>query len=210
MRTLERDYSLVQPIVVLQDGAEHEATVAAAAQASVESFKKDSEKWQTWRSENYAKSVRRAKGKEFAKILALGEESDWQWSLVKRDGASAIAFEPFTYVDMPKAVRRAQVGGTEFPREKGRLTSAQDVFKVSPIIAVNDDLGMSTGKCAAQVAHGLWLAEKIYGERIDLYPVDVAYASDAAFKRAAAAAKGVITDSGLTELSGPTRTILVL
>lgn len=68
-------------------------------------------------------------------------------------GASARALVPGPVGSEPAAVAKLQIGGTELPHSDRPAATDADV----PVIWVDDDLGMTVGKCAAQVGHGSML-----------------------------------------------------
>ncbi len=140
----------VQPILLRvdkEDPAAHLDAVAAAALACVLAYaRRDSdEPWQDWVHGRFTKTVRRAGPKPFAKLSA-GALS----GTVVIGKAEAAAFEPQTYEDMPRALRSLQVSGTQLPA--GEPVPASPA---NPLIVLNQDLAMSTGKAAAQAAHAL-------------------------------------------------------
>jgi hypothetical protein len=60
---------------------------------------------------------------------------------------------PATYEQMPKAIKRLQVSGTDL-RDAPRHGPGSAAG--TPVIVLNGELGMSTGKSAAQVARVLF------------------------------------------------------
>lgn len=151
MVAAEQRTEWVQPIVVDKTGT-HEATVTAAALASVMAYLRsplvDLHVWQAWLSGPFTKSVRRASP---AQLDALAGEH--AVTPVAVDTARAIAFTPVRYAELPRPIARLQVSGTDFPRAE-RVTPAGQ----SPV-AVYVDETLTTGKAAAQAAHALfaWL-----------------------------------------------------
>lgn len=143
----ERNQAVVMPIVLLNSGSHLEA-VEAVAKASLESYRlassRDPEKWGYWIENEEGKSVRRAKEKDFLKLVSRLEHN----SDVKVGEARAIAYSPVSYDEMDKNIRRCQVNGTDFDRASRDVTD-------SPTIVLNGGLGMSTGKSGAQAAHAL-------------------------------------------------------
>ena len=207
MEELERGFTHVQPIIVLQDEARHEATVQAVAQASLGAFKGENETWEMWRSESHTKSVRRAREKDFSKILRVAQESVEQWHLVELPGGVALATEPLTYGGMPSAMRRAQVAGTEFPRErKAQLLKEAPSPGAAPVLYVDASLGMSTGKEAAQVAHGYWASMDGIGE----VPGEIIPLEHASFQLMRFHARASVVDNGLTEIPRATATVIII
>ena len=202
----------VQPIVLLvdkEDPAAHYDAVAAAAAASVSAYaRRDSDDaWENWVFGRFTKTVRRAGPKAFAKLAAHAPSG-----AVVVGRAQALAFEPVTYEEMPKAVRALQVSGTQLPDDEpvpGR--------EGAPVVVVNADLEMSTGKAGAQAAHALlaWYLTLSDQERSTWFdggcPVSVRAAAGADFEALAAAAGAgpLIVDAGMTEIAPNTATAFV-
>lgn len=146
---------LVQPIILRIDKenpcAEDEG-IAAAALASVAAFLQDPENpsWAAWASGAFAKSVRRANPKMFAKVL----EEFADHSLVEVGAAQAAGLSPLPAAALPKRLAKLQVSGTELP-------ATNDVLTGQLQIVLDASLGMSTGKACAQAAHALfaWLIQ---------------------------------------------------
>lgn len=202
---------LVQPILVTLDDS-HERIVTTAARASLLACKAPTEEpWATWLSGRFTKSVRRVKEKDLAKVEALALPH----ASLTGGNMRAVAFQPLAYDDFPRPLRSAQVQGTDAPREAENADAALVDFMLdhhSPLYLVNDSLHMSTGKTAAQVAHAYWMAWLSQSERSPSeFPHPATMWVDASvFDKYKSRAKHVVTDSGLTELSGPTDTVIVL
>lgn len=182
---------LVQPIVVRACGA-HEDAVLAAARASRSAWTPEtSAVFAEWLSGQHTKTVRRAKPAQFDRLVArFGVDA------VRVGDAAAFALVPSAYEDFDAGVARLQVSGLVLPRAGDR-----PVDLGGAVLVVNSSLGMTTGKEAAQVAHGAWSA--------GTSDVSVVRCDAAAFARAAERADSVVVDSGLTELDGPTPTVAV-
>ena len=145
----------VQPILLRVDKEEpaaHRDAIAAAAAAGVLAYanRTGDEAWEDWVTGRFTKTVRRAGPKPFAKLCAAAPSG-----IVRIGKAEAAAFEPQRYEDMPRALRALQVSGTQLPDTEP--VPATGV----PLIILNQDLAMSTGKAAAQAAHALlaWYLE---------------------------------------------------
>ena len=202
----------VQPIVLLLDKgdpAAHLDAVAAAAAASVGAYagRTDDTAWENWVHGRFTKTVRRAGPAVFAKLAAEAPSG-----IIAVGKARAVAFEPVAYEAMPKVLRGLQVSGTQLPDD-----APAPAVPGAPVVVVNADLEMSTGKAGAQAAHALlaWYltlsaqeraAWTEHGGRVSVRP-----AGDGEFARLAAAAGAgpLIVDAGLTEIAPDTATAFV-
>ena len=139
---------LVQPIVLLRSGC-HEDAVRCAAEVSLRAYlaAPDRPEWQEWLSGIFTKTVRRAKATEYEKARVEGALAE-----VRHGEAAALGFAPFPAHALPRALARLQVSGTDLERS-GWDRAPEDAHCV---VALNESLGMSTGKAAAQAAHALW------------------------------------------------------
>ncbi|MEG2577718.1 MAG: hypothetical protein RSA54_08305, partial [Glutamicibacter sp.] len=146
---------LVQPIILRidkEDPSNEDEGLSAVARAAVIAYLQDPQNpdWQQWASQAYAKSVRRANPKMFAKVLEMFPEQ-----MVSEVGkARAVGLPPLPAADLPKLIAKLQVSGTQLPK-------AEEVLDAQISIVLNKSLDMSTGKAAAQAAHALfaWLTE---------------------------------------------------
>ncbi|GAA4371258.1 peptidyl-tRNA hydrolase [Paeniglutamicibacter cryotolerans] len=204
-------FELVQPIILLVDreepaGADH--GIAAVALASVQAFMRDPENpaWPVWAAGAFAKSVRRADAKMFAKVLAAHPEH----VLSQVGGASAAGLPPMPAQELPKLLAKLQVSGTQLPEG--------DPLPDAPLrIMLNASLKMSTGKSAAQAAHALfaWLIEAGQGS-VDAwadagFPLTVRQLDLTAFVAGQRSASGpVIQDAGRTEIEPGSTTAYVV
>lgn len=214
--------SLVQPIVLLvdrNDPAGHADSIVAAAIASVSAYSNalehgaDKDKWDTWLSGRFTKSVRRADVKTFAKLAADNELGVTGAAYI--GSAKALAYAPTTYEDLPKKLSRLQVSGTELPDKKPTPQTHQR--SGDPVIVLNSALGMSTGKAAAQAAHALfaWHLNRSNPDQdiasLHLLSAGLVNASEGDFEHLKALAAGpLIVDSGLTEIAPNTATAFVI
>lgn len=144
----ENEY--VQSVVLLRSGS-HEEAIRAVAESSVRAWlqSQDDPAWAAWLSGPFVKSVRRAKAGAFWK---LAEDDADNHALVQVGDAAAIAYTPTRYADMNPVIAKLQVSGTDFQR--AGWTDPEQSSHVW--VVMNDDLGMSTGKAAAQAAHALF------------------------------------------------------
>ena len=116
----------------------------------------DLPEWEEWLAGSFTKTVRRARLAEYGKAKALGPLAE-----VRRGEASALAFAPAPADSLLKPIARLQVSGTELPR----LGWPEDEGATChTFVALNADLGMSTGKAAAQAAHAMWAVWLQLGE----------------------------------------------
>ncbi|PYI68205.1 hypothetical protein CVV68_07750 [Arthrobacter livingstonensis] len=202
---------LVQPIILLVDRVQPAGAdqgIAAAALASVQAFMRDPENpsWQLWASGAFAKSVRRADAKMFAKVLAAFPDH----VLATVGTASAAGLPPLPADGLPKLLTKLQVSGTQLP--DGGALPGQPLT-----VVLNDSLRMSTGKAAAQAAHALfaWLLDA-GPHAVDAwaaagFPVGIVHASGRDFRKGARKASGpVIQDAGRTEIEPGSTTAYVV
>jgi peptidyl-tRNA hydrolase len=202
---------LVQPIILLvdkEDPASHAEGIAAAALASVTAFLGDlgNPDWRDWASGAFAKTVRRADPKAFAKVLAAHPAH----AVAEVGKARAAGLAPLPADALPKPLAKLQVSGTQLP-PGGALPDA-------PVaVVLNASLGMSTGKAAAQAAHALfaWLLEAD-GQRLRAWreagrPLAVRELSERDFLAGVRGAAGpLIQDAGRTEIEPGTATAYVV
>ncbi|MFQ4148743.1 peptidyl-tRNA hydrolase [Arthrobacter sp. LAPM80] len=146
---------LVQPIILLVDREEpasEQHGIAAAALASVQAYLNDPENpdWRVWADGHFAKSVRRADAKTFAKVLTAFPDH----ALATVGEGTAAGLPPMPAGELPKLIAKLQVSGTQLP--PGEPLPPQPLT-----IVLNASLEMSTGKSAAQAAHALfaWVLE---------------------------------------------------
>lgn len=216
----EPSTELVQQIVLLVDRgdpAPEPEGIAAAALASVGAFAAHpaAEEWRTWSEESFAKVVRRADAGTFAKVHAAYPDH----VLATSGAGRAVAFVPMPSGQVPKKIAKLQVSGTELPRTAEARSAPRELLVESGLaIVLNDSLGMSTGKAAAQAAHALfaWVLEAAPA-RLEAWlrsgrPVGVRRLPVAAFRRAvdAGGAGPLIHDAGRTEIEPGSATACVV
>lgn len=216
----EQPSELVQQIVLLVDRgqpAPEAEGIAAAALASVGAFAASpaAPEWRIWAEGSFAKVVRRADAGTFAKLRAAHPDH----ALGVAGAGQAIAFVPGPSAQVPRKIAKLQVSGTELPRA-AEVPRAPRAPGVEPCLAVvlNDSLGMSTGKAAAQAAHALfaWLLDA-EPARLETWlrsgrPLDVRRLPDADFRRSVdtVGAGPVIHDAGRTEIEPGSATACVM
>lgn len=139
--------NLVQPIAVSKD-TDHYTALAVVAVASVLARLDDpaNPTWATWDANSHTKTVRRTPNP-----AALADKlTDQVTAVASHSGAFACALAPQPADDLPRPVARLQVSGLDLPRTPDAFrTHSAPLFTVT----VNDDMAMTTGKAAAQVAH---------------------------------------------------------
>lgn len=143
--------NLTQPILVAPAGGHLDvlATVAKASLACARQASSEESAWRTWRTScGSAKVVKRAslpKTHSLADLFGAGTATGLE--------AFAVALPPAPPGDWPAVAVKAQAAHFEREREQGPL-SVHDVPK-GLVVLINADLGMSTGKAAAQAAHAV-------------------------------------------------------
>ncbi|MDQ0278153.1 peptidyl-tRNA hydrolase [Arthrobacter silviterrae] len=209
--TERRPRELVQPIILLVDRVDpagQDAGIAAAALASVRAYLlgPDNPDWRAWAEGAFAKSVRRADAKMFAKVLAAFPDH----ALAEVGAARAAGLPPMPADTMPKLLAKLQVSGTRLP--DGEPLPPQPLT-----IVLNGSLDMSTGKAAAQAAHALfaWLldaGQPAVAAWADAgFPVGIVHAGAREFRKGARRAAGpVIQDAGRTEIEPGSTTAYVV
>ncbi|MGP9503781.1 peptidyl-tRNA hydrolase [Specibacter sp. AOP5-B1-6] len=201
---------LVQPIILLVDREEpasEQHGIAAAALASVQAFLRDPENpdWQQWAAGAFAKSVRRADAKMFAKVIAAFPDH----VLATAGEASAVGLPPMPAAELPKLLAKLQVSGTQLP--------PGEPLPPAPLsIVLNASLEMSTGKAAAQAAHALfaWVLEAkpaaVEAWAVAGFPVGILELPAKVFRKGARKSSGpVIQDAGRTEIEPGSTTAYV-
>lgn len=223
----ERKSTLVQ-VIVVRDDKENLATrnevIANVAKASVAALDQNyGPVWEEWISGAYTKSVRRAKPKDFAKLLTL----DLPHAVINDH---VVAFAPMPYYELPKELARTQVSGLQTIEEDGDYydvvstpkhrahPNPESAVEHDPVqattLVINDALGMSAGKKAAQAAHGLMMSWRSMSlaYRVEFaakgYPVHLVHVGDEQFQKAWA--RLTVVDNGHTEVAAKTATVKVL
>ncbi|WP_449374303.1 peptidyl-tRNA hydrolase [Arthrobacter psychrolactophilus] len=202
---------LVQPIILLVDREEpasEQHGIAAAALASAQAFLRQpaNPDWQQWAEGAFAKSVRRADAKMFAKVLAMFPDQ----AVSTVGEASAVGLPPMPAAELPKLLAKLQVSGTQLPA--GAPLPPQPLT-----IVLNASLEMSTGKAAAQAAHALlaWVLESkvatVSAWAGAGFPVGIVELPAKEFRKGARKAAGpVIQDAGRTEIEPGSTTAYVV
>ncbi|RAC08269.1 peptidyl-tRNA hydrolase, partial [Burkholderia multivorans] len=161
-----------------------------------------------WRDGAIRKVVRRGDGKKLEDARALGSVTVSFGGTEDYAPAESSVFPPGPVSPLPPQLSKLQVGGTEFPDEgETSVPSAEAVvtIELSPLVT------LTTGKAAAQVAHGAQLAfEQMSPEQRDRWrDADFSLRAVTPSKadwRTASRPVSVI-DAGFTEVDGPTETV---
>lgn len=193
---------LVQPIAVSKTGS-HEDSVVAAATASIEAYHNTpGPTWAPWLSGIFTKSVRRATTSQLDAVTTSSG------SRVCRGESVAIASWPRSYADFPKEWRKMQVQGTDFYR-----TGCWGDDNGGPLVSINNNVTMTSGKTAAQVAHALFMvyldmdpaSRDVWAS--DAYPFHVQERPVSDMVKACSGLY-VVRDAGLTEIAPDTATVI--
>lgn len=150
---------LVQAIAITKNAGSHEDVVVAVAKASVLSWllTRDDPSWDDWLKGLFTKSVRRG---AVNKVKELESHAAYFVSNGRFDIA---AFKPMLYEDFPAGLLKMRV--SDFELQRVGIWARSDS---GPTVYVNNEIKMSTGKTAAQVAHGLFgVALKADETRLD-------------------------------------------
>lgn len=112
----------------------------------------------TWYDHLIRKVVRRARNKQWEDAQGVPGVT------ASVAGAEARAFLPGAVSDVPPAVKKLQIQGTDLPADPGSGIMGAAAW---PMILLNADLGMSVGKAAAQAGH----ASMLLAAQLDFNPV---------------------------------------
>lgn len=201
----------VQTIVVAPTG-DHEDVIRTVAHSSVACAAMATEEheaaWTQWLSGAFTKIVKRT---SLAKVERLAAETS---GAVVRCGREAVAcaLPPMLPDERPLLAVKAQVSGLQ--REHVRLATPPFSHPLS--LMMNNTLGMSTGKAAAQAAHATVTAFLSEGMGVDAdeFMADISLEFSTPEQMDAALALGValavIKDAGRTEIAPGSRTAVVV
>jgi len=144
---------LVQAILIPKGDHIHEDVVVAVATASVKAlvFTRQFPIWDEWLAGPFTKTVRRAT------ITQFDDATEYAVAAAQEGDTQVIATAPMRYEDFPKCIAKAQVQGTDYPH-RGSYLWPPILSDDEPLVAINPRVEMTTGKTAAQVAHGLMAA----------------------------------------------------
>lgn len=161
-----------------------------------------------WRDGAIRKVVRRGDGKKLEDARALGSVTVSFGGNEDYAPAESSVFPPGPVSPLPPQLSKLQVGGTEFPDEGETSVPAAEAvvtIELSPLVT------LTTGKAAAQVAHGAQLAfEQMSPEQRDRwreadFSLRVVTPSEADWRTASRPVS--VIDAGFTEVDGPTETV---
>ena len=159
-----------------------------------------------WYGHRIRKVARRARNKAWRDVQALPGVT------VTQNGASARAFVPSAVSEVPHAVSKLQIRGTDLEADE-----PGEVPEGAALILVDEALAMSTGKDAAQVGHASMLLAAAMETDAALawaeagFPLAVREVPAAEFARAAARADAVVVrDAGFTEVAPGSATAVAL
>ena len=157
-----------------------------------------------WESGAIRKVVRRGRGVRFTAVEELpGVQAE-------RRGAVVRAFVPGPTDQVPPALAKLQVGGTEQPERGEPSPSGPGVLS----IALTPLTAMTTGKAAAQSGHAAQLAlrgmptEAVLRWRESGWGVRVLMPDEAVWAELVRTAPVAVRDGGFTEVAPGTRTAL--
>ncbi|MFC8506863.1 peptidyl-tRNA hydrolase [Streptomyces sp. NPDC057411] len=158
-----------------------------------------------WQDARIRKVVRRARGAEWRKAVALPGIT-----VVGEGGAEVRVFPPVPLDGWPKELAKLQVSGTDLddPAEPGPVPEG------APVLWLNPELGMSAGKTMAQTGHGaqlLWwalsdAARKTWREAG--FSLAVRTADPARWARLTSSGLPVVRDAGFTEIAPGSCTVV--
>lgn len=157
-----------------------------------------------WEDARIRKVVRRARGAEWRRAEGLPGIT------VTGDTAEVRVFPPVPLDGWPKELAKLQVSGTELddPAEPPAPASGQ------PVLWLNPELHMSTGKEMAQVGHGAQLLWWALGDadreawRAAGFPLAVRTAEPARWAELTTSGRPVVRDAGFTEIAPGSCTVV--
>ncbi len=161
-----------------------------------------------WRDGAIRKVVRRGDGKKLEDARALGSVGVSFGRTEEFAPAEAYVFPPGPVSPLPRELSKLQVGDTEFPADgETSIPAAEAVvtIELSPLVT------LTTGKAAAQVAHGAQLAfEQMPAEVRDRWrdsDFSLRVVTPTKAEWADADRPISVIDAGFTEVDGPTETV---
>jgi peptidyl-tRNA hydrolase len=161
--------------------------------------------WEAWLAHRWTKTVRRGTGPQ------LEAAAPFSASCVVVGAARAYGFVPCTYEDLAAPLVKMQVAFFE----RDRVGDLDDPGQ-GPVLSVNPTVEMSTGKTAAQAAHGIfrwWVARSPDARRVWLdadHPLHVrTELTPEGWADELRRAESTINDAGLTEIERGALTVAV-
>ncbi|WP_036330656.1 peptidyl-tRNA hydrolase [Microbispora sp. ATCC PTA-5024] len=199
----------VLPLVVrIERAAPPERTDALEAAATAVLRMLDQDDWageiEEWQDGRIRKVVRRARGAEWRRVLALPGIT------VTAGTAEVRVHPPVRLDDWPKDLSRLQVSGTELGDSAPPPVPDPDV----PVLWVNPHLDMTAGKAMAQAGHGAQFAWWGAGEedraawRERGLAVSVRTAPPGSWADLAGGGLPVVRDAGFTEIEPGSATVV--
>lgn len=159
-----------------------------------------------WYGHRIRKIARRARGAAWDGVQALPGRT------ATAGTATARAFIPSAVGEVPHAISKLQISGTDLPLNEDAPGDPE-----IPTIAVDTSLGMTAGKAAAQAGHGSMLlaaamsAEAVAAWAADGFPLQVREVPRELFTELAAEPGAVaVQDSGFTEVAPGSTTVVAL
>lgn len=157
-----------------------------------------------WQDARIRKVVRRARGAAWERARALP-------GITVRQGTAEVrVYPPVPVDDWPADLAKLQVSGTDFADPTPPADAADGV----PVLWLNPELPMSTGKAMAQVGHGAqlawWeLAPTVRSKWRDVeFDLRVRTAGVGQWKELLASGLPVVTDGGFTEVAPGSATVV--
>lgn len=207
--------SLVQAIAVAP--GTHFQTVAAVSIASAVSATHapaGHTSWSAWMGQAFTKTVRRAKRPIEIETL---ENDPLVAHRHQLGSARAFAYAPMAYDDFPSHLRKLQVANLDVDRSLDphldHWESPTDSARgpLDPLVVINRDVPMSTGKTAAQVAHALvaWSHRLPRDSQLEWAQNPSLRLLVADLDRIPEAGSITIRDNGLTEVVPGTATVRI-
>jgi peptidyl-tRNA hydrolase len=160
----------------------------------------------TWDAHRIRKVVRRARGAEWWRAVALDG-----LTVIQRS-AEVRVFPPIPVDAWPRDLSRLQVGGTDLTDPTPPSPPAADV----PLVLLSPHYDMTAGKAMAQAAHAVQLAWRTSSEasraawKSASFPIAVRVAAPAQWDRAVREGAPVVRDGGFTEVEPGAETALAV
>jgi peptidyl-tRNA hydrolase len=167
-----------------------------------------------WQDDRIRKIVKRARGAEWRRSEALPGITATGRGIGAGESASAPAevrvFPPVPVDDVPVDLAKLQVSGTDFDDPEDPPAPAPGV----PVLWVNPELEMSSGKAMAQCGHAAHLAWWALSDEARKewatadFALAVRTASPAQWRTLLSSGLPVVQDAGFTEVAPGSRTVI--